>query len=99
MEHEVPSKPGFLCMGGGDILQHRHKPALIDKHRKTSFEKNTVLSAPTKDKSLETSATHHIPQAKNISYQPLLIKLVFLSTSVWVLSNSPKQHRKARPRG
>ena len=26
---------------------------------------------------LETSAKHHIPQAKNISYQPLLIKPVF----------------------
>ena len=26
---------------------------------------------------LETSATHHIPQAKNIPYQPLLIKPVF----------------------
>ena len=26
---------------------------------------------------VETSATHHIPQAKNIPYQPLLIKPVF----------------------
>ena len=26
---------------------------------------------------LETPATHYIPQAKNISYQPLLIKPIF----------------------
>ena len=26
---------------------------------------------------LETSAKHHIPQAKNIPYQPLLIKSIF----------------------
>ena len=26
---------------------------------------------------LETSAKHHIPQAKNIPYQPLLIKPIF----------------------
>ena len=29
---------------------------------------------------LETSARHHIPQAKNIPYQPLLIKPIFLET-------------------
>ena len=38
---------------------------------------------------LETSAKHHIPQAKNIPYQPLLIKPIFnniYSTGIPVLS-------------
>ena len=35
---------------------------------------------------LETSATHHIPQAKNIPYQPLLIKPTFS-----LLANTEKQ--------
>ena len=35
---------------------------------------------------LQTSAKHHIPQAKNILYQPLLIKLIFN-----VLAHAEKQ--------
>ena len=31
---------------------------------------------------LETSAKHHIPQATNIPYQPLLIKPIFKCISV-----------------
>ena len=34
-------------------------------------------SAPTEGLTLETSAKHHIPQATNIPYQPLLIKPIF----------------------
>ena len=29
--HVAPSRPGSLCKGGGDSLQHRHQPTLIDK--------------------------------------------------------------------
>ena len=35
---------------------------------------------------LETSAKHHIPQAKNILYQPLLIKPIFS-----ILAHAEKQ--------
>ena len=36
---------------------------------------------------LETSATHQIPQGKNIPYQPLLIKPIFS-----LLANTEKKH-------
>ena len=38
------------------------------------FSQNCTQN-PDEGITLETSATHHIPQAKNIPYQPLLIKL------------------------
>ena len=31
---------------------------------------------------LETSAKHHIPQAKNIPYQPLLIKPIYNNNGI-----------------
>ena len=43
------------------------------------FGIETVLRTVSSDEglTLETSATHHIPQARNIPYQPLLIKPVY----------------------
>ena len=43
-------------------------------------------SALTKDLTLETSAKNHIRQAKNIPYQPLLIKSIF-----GILTHAEKQ--------
>ena len=38
---------------------------------------------------LETSAKHHIPQAKNISYEPLLIKPIFKKTRQFPIAQLP----------
>ena len=55
--------------------------------KQSSGVKNRVCSV--KGLMLETSATHQIPQAKNIPYQPLLIKPVFS-----LLANEEKRFLK-----
>ena len=58
------------------------------QHLNTSFEKKPVflrgrVVCSDEGQTLETSSKHHIPQATNIPYQPLLIKPIKKHLSSW----------------
>ena len=60
---------------------------IVVKHWKTSFEKKLFFSAWASTLNMGLINKRHIPQAKNIPYQPLLIKPIFNDANLSIVKS------------